>query len=411
MIPQGPASPAAPDADFGTRFGRRSPALFLIVAQVAMQLSFAAWWALLNNYAYEVVNATGREIGIQQSIREIPGLLSFTAVFWLLLLREQRMALVALALQGFGVAITGYYPTFLGFYLTTLLMSFGFHYYEAVIQSLGLQWLKKSEAPLWFGRIVAAGAMAQLVAFGAVFLGFKALNISYATAFAAAGGLTLLVTGALWLVFPHYPDQVPQRTGIVLRRRYWLYYVLTFMQGARRQIFTVFAGFMMVEHFRFAVHEVALLYLVNCAINMVFAPKLGSLIARYGERWSMTGENILLVIVFVGYAVAAHPWVAAVLFVVDGASMTLSIAIRTYFQKIGDAADMAPTMGVAISINHIAAVFIPVGLGLVWVVRPSWVFLIGAGFALTSLALARLVPAAPMPGHETLLRAKSSPAE
>jgi cyanate permease len=146
--------------------------------------------------------------------------------------------------------------------------------------------------------------------------------------------------------------------------------------------------------------------------NMLFAAKLGALIGRFGERWSITVENVLLIGVFLGYAVVDRPWIAAGLYMLDGALMTLDIALRTYFQKIGDAADMAPTAGVAQSINHIAAVFIPVGLGLIWVAHPSWVFLIGAGFALTSLTLGRLVPREPEPGRETeLVRAAMKPAE
>ena len=392
--------------------GWRSPALFLMIAQAAMQLSWAVWWTLLNNYAVEVVHTSGSEFGLQQSIREIPGLLAFSVVFWLMLMREQTLALAALALQGIGIALTGYFPSLIGFYATTLLMSFGFHYYEAMNQSLALQWFDKKDAAVWLGRVVAVGACAQLAAYAAVFLGFRNLSIDYATAFAIAGGLTLIGTLALAVGFPRYPQAVKQHTRMVLRRRYWLYYALTFMYGARRQIFTVFAGFMMVTKFKFAVHEMALLYLVNCVFNMLFAAKLGGLIVRFGERWSITCENILLIGVFLGYAFVGNPWIAAALYVTDGALMTLDIAIRTYFQKIGDRADMAGTAGVGSSINHVAAVFIPVGLGLIWVGHPDWVFLIGAGFALTSLMLGRLVPALPQPGHETILsRPALNPAE
>jgi hypothetical protein len=279
-------------------------------------------------------------------------------------------------------------------------------------QSLALQWFDKRDAAIWLGRIVAVGAFAQLAVYAAVYVGFRTLSISYELGFAIAGGLTLIGAIVLALGFPTYPQAVKQHTHMVLRSRYWLYYALTFMYGARRQIFTVFAGFMMVSKFKFAVHEIALLYLANCVFNLLFAPKLGALIARFGERWSITIENVLLIGVFIGYAVVGNPWVAAALYVTDGALMTLDIAVRTYFQKIGDAADMAGTAGVGSSINHVAAVFIPVGLGLVWLGHPEWVFLIGAGFAVTSLMLGRLVPPSPGPGYETVLsRPVLKPAE
>ncbi len=266
-----------------------------MIAQAAMQLSWAVWWTLLNNYAVDVVHTSGAEFGLQQSIREIPGLLAFSVVFWLLLMREQTLALAALALQGIGIALTGYFPSLIGFYVTTIVMSFGFHYYEAMNQSLALQWFDKKDAAVWLGRVVAVGATAQLAVYAAVFIGFRNLSVDYATAFAIAGGLTLVGTLVLALAFPRYPQAVKQHAKMVLRQRYWLYYALTFMYGARRQIFTVFAGFMMVTKFKFAVHEMALLYLANCVFNMLFAPKLGALIARFGERWSITCENSLLI--------------------------------------------------------------------------------------------------------------------
>jgi hypothetical protein len=374
-----------------------------MIAQAAMQLSGALWWTLLNNYAVDVLHLSGQEFGLQQSIREIPGLLAFSVVMWLLLVREQALALLALALQGLGIALTGYFPTLIGFYVTTLIMSFGFHYYEAMNQSLALQWLDKREAPVWLGRIVAAGAFAQLAAYAAAYLAFRNLSIGYQASFAIAGGLTIAAALMLALAFPRFPQAVQQHATMVLRARYWLYYALTFMHGARRQIFSVFAGFMMVAHFKFAVHEMALLFLANCAFNILFAPKLGAFIVRFGERRAIAASNVVLVSVFVGYAVVQNPYVAAALYVVDGALMTLDIAIRTYFQKIGDPADMAGTAGVGSSINHIAAVGIPVGLGAIWVVHPDLVFYVGAGFALTSLLLAFLVPLVPAPGRETML--------
>jgi hypothetical protein len=372
---------------------------------------------MYNNFGVEIIGATGRDIGWQQSIREIPGLLAFTAVLWLMVVREQNLALIALFLQGFAIAATGYVPTLWGFYLTTLIMSFGFHYYETMNQSLALQWLDKRTAPVDLGRIVSVGAMAQLAAYGGVILAFSVLTISYQTAFLIAGLFTMGATIVLALLLPRYVEAVPQTKTLVMRRRYWLYYALTMLQGARRQVFVVFASFMLVSIFKFTVADIAFLFLINCCVNMVLAPRLGWLIARYGERWSLTGENVLLVVVFLGYALCASTgdtslrWLAAILFCVDGISVTLGIAIKTYFQKIGAPEDMASQAGVAFSINHIMAVLIPVILGSVWMIAPPAVFIIGAAFACVSITLARLVPARPMPGGETVFSPQPSPAE
>jgi hypothetical protein len=407
-----PGSPPSTGVPTGT--GWRSPLMLLMIMAAAMQLSFAAWWNLMNNFAVHELDFTGREIGIQQSIREIPGFLAFTAIYLLLVMREQTLAYVSLALLGVGVAATGYFPTTWGFYLTTLVMSVGFHYYETMNQSLSLQWLPKDKAAAGMGKIIAVGAFAQLVAYGIIFVAWTTFQLSFSTVFLFAGLLTLAVVGFLVVAFPQFREGVPQRKSLVLRKRYWLYYALTFMGGARRQIFTVFAGFLMVERFGYDVHEVAGLFLLNGAINMLLAPKIGSWIGKVGERTALTLEYIGLIGVFVTYAFVTNATLAGALYVIDHAFFAIAIAMKTYFQKIADPADIAPTAGVAFTINHIAAVVIPVIFGLVWLVSPAAVFLIGAAMAFVSLLLARMVPRDPGDGHEVeplFSRAAPAPAE
>lgn len=405
-----PLPPTAPEI----RTGWRSPLVMLMVMAAAMQLSFAAWWNLMNNFAVQELAFTGREIGIQQSIREIPGFLAFTAIYVLLVMREQTLAYLSLAFLGVGVAVTGYFPTAWGFYLTTFVMSVGFHYYETMNQSLSLQWLPKQTAAVGMGKIISVGAFAQLIAYGLIFVAWKSFNLSFATVFLIAGLLTLCVLAFLVIAYPQFREGVPQRKTLVLRRRYWLYYALTFMGGARRQIFIVFAGFLMVERFGYDVHEVAGLFLLNGVFNMLLAPKIGQLIGRFGERTALTFEYIGLIGVFATYAFVTNATLAATLYVIDHAFFAVAIAMKTYFQKIADPADIAPTAGVAFTINHIAAVFIPALFGLIWLVSPTAVFLIGAGMAAVSLFLARLVPQDPHEGNEVTFfwrRAAPAPAE
>jgi MFS family permease len=398
-------------ADPATMTGWRSPVVLLMIMAGAMQLSFAGWWNLMNNFAVQELAFTGREIGIQQSIREIPGFLSFAAIFLLLIMREQTLAYVSLALLGIGVAATGYFPTAMGFYLTTLIMSIGFHYYETMAQSLSLQWLPKATAAASMGKIISVGAFAQLIAYGLIFLGWKMFDLSFTIVFLLAGGLTLVVLVFLIIAYPKFREGVPQHKKIILRKRYWLYYALTFMAGARRQIFTVFAGFLMVERFGYDVHEVAGLFLLNGVFSMLLAPKIGQLIVRFGERKALVLEYIGLIGVFVSYAFVTNANVAAALYVIDHAFFAIAIAIKTYFQKIADPADIAPTAGVAFTINHIAAVFIPVLFGIVWLYSPTAVFLVGAAMAGVSLVLASLIPTTPAPGNEVAFGRSKAVAE
>ena len=382
--------------------GWRSPMVFLSLMVAANAISFATWGALLNNFAIERVSFTGLEIGFLQSLREIPGFLSFTAVFFLLWFREQNFAIISLLLMGIGTAATGYFPVEYGFYATTVLMSVGFHYYETMNQSLALQWLPKAEAPQKLGKILAAGSFATIAAFALLFVTWKLLSLDFKYVYLAGGLVTIAIALGLHFAFPKFEGRTPQRKHLVLRSRYWLFYLLTFMAGARRQIFIVFAGFMMVEKFGFSVPAITGLFLANALFNMYFAPRIGGLIGKWGERRMLIVEYIGLALVFAGYALVDNAWIAAGLYLADHAFFAMAIAIKTYFQKIADPADIAPTVGVAFSINHIAAVGLPVVFGYIWIQNPSAVFYIGSAMALTSLALSMLVPGDPQAGREVI---------
>ena len=370
----------------------KTRARLLMAMTFVAPLSFSVWMALLNNFVVEKAKFSGAEIGLLHSVREVPGFLAFTAVFVLLVVREQIFALLSLLLLGIGVALTGYFPSVVGLYLTTVLMSVGFHYFETVQQSLSLQWLPKERTAQFLGKLSATRSISALLAFGFVWLSGTCFAISYQWTYLIAGSMT--VGGALlcWLLFPRIETKHAQNKHLVFRRRYRLYYALVFMSGARRQIFVVFASFMMVERFGYSVSEIASLYLLNHVINTFASPYAGKLIAHIGERRALMIEYVGLIIVFSSYAVVADSRMAAGLYVVDHLLFGMAMATKTYFQKIADPADISSTAAVSFTINHIAAVIIPALFGLLWLQMPSAVFLLGAAMAVVSFALATRVP-------------------
>ena len=378
-----------------------NPISLLILMSIAMPIAFNAWAALLNNFVVEKAAFTGIEIGILQSLREVPGFLAFTMVFVLLVIKEQIFAVFALALLGLGVAITGFFPTVFGLYFTTVLMSIGFHYFEAVKQSLSLQWLSKEEAPQVLGRLIAVGSLTSLIVYASLWALLEIFQASYLVNFFIAGGLCMILALVMYFMFPIFPAKTIQNKNLILRKRYWLYYLLTFLSGARRQIFMVFAAFLMVEKFGYSASQVTLLFLINYAFNWLFAEKIGQLIGKFGERKALTLEYLGLIFVFIAYGIVDNPTLAAGLYILDHMFFAMAIAISTYFQKIADPKDMASSAGVSFTINHIAAVVIPAALGMVWIWSHSLVFYIGACFALASLVAAQYIPKTPSPGNET----------
>jgi hypothetical protein len=266
------------------------------------------------------------------------------------------------------------------------------------------------------GWIVAAVSGASLVSYGLLVATWDTFQLTYVSVYLIAGGACVAITLFCAFAFPRFEAPEPQIKRLVLRRRYWLYYALQFMSGARRQMFVVFAAFMIVERFGFDVHEVTALFLINFVANMIFAPLMGGAVGRWGERAILAIEYAGLMAVFLAYGgIYAFGWgvtLAAVLYVVDHMLFALAFALKTYFQKIASPGDIAPTAAVAFTINHIAAVFLPAGLGYLRVVAPGAVFGLAAGMAAVSLGLALMIPRHPAPGHETVFsRAMPAPAE
>jgi hypothetical protein len=384
----------------------RRPITLLFLMAAAMPVAFSTWSALLNNFVIEVANFDGSDIGWLHTVREIPGFLAIGVIAILMFMREQVLGTVALALLGAATAITAWFPSLGGLLTITMLSSIGFHYYETVNQSLQLQWIDRQRAPQTIGWIMAAGSAATLVAYILIVLSWKTFDLSYNFVFLASGGFTFLVAIFCFFAYPQFEAPNPQLKRMVLRRRYWLYYAMQFMAGARRQIFVVFAGFMMVEKFGFEVHQVTGLFLINLVANMFFAPLMGRFVAAFGERRALLIEYAGLICVFMAYGgIYWFGWgvlMASVLYVLDHLFFAMALALKTYFQKIADPADIAPTAAVAFTINHIAAVFLPAALGYLWLVSPSAVFLLAAGMASVSFLLALLIPRHPSPGNETI---------
>ena len=384
----------------------RRPEALLILMAVALPLAFSVWSALLNNFVVEVIRFDGLDIGVLHTIREIPGFFAVGVISILLFVREQTLALLMLALLGIATAVTAWFPFLSGILTVTLLSSVGFHFFETVNQSLQLQWFSKAEAPSKLGKLMAFGSAATLIAYIFIILGWEKLNLSFNSAYMLAGLSCFALAVIGYISFPHFKAPVPQTKKMVIRKRYWLYYLLQFLSGARRQIFVVFAGFMMVERFGMDVQQLTTLYLINLILNIALAPLLGRAAARYGERNALAVEYFGLAVVFFAYGgIYLFGWgilIAASLYILDHLFFALALAIKTYFQKIADPQDIAATAAVAFTINHIAAIFLPVSLGFLWLISPFLVFCTAGTLAICSLVLALLIPREPRKGKETI---------
>lgn len=362
---------------------------FLAVMTASSMIGLQGYSILFNNYAVEVVGLDGSGVGVIQSVREVPGLLSILALFLLLALKEHRLSALSIALLGLGTAATGFFPTYFGLAVTTLIMSFGFHYFETTNQSLTLQYFASGVSPLVFGRLRSLAAISSIAS--GVLIWLLGFMFDYKGIFLIIGSLVFIA--GLWALVqdPTHVDIPVQRQKMVLCKKYSLFYFLTFMSGARRQIFVVFSIFLLVKMFHFSVREMTLLFIVNNVIAYLMNPLIGRAIVKFGERKICSIEYAGVILIFMVYAVTSSKLLVSIMYIIDALLFNFSVAIRTYFQKIADPQDTASSMALGVTINHIAAVFLPALGGYLWMIDFRIPFIAGALLGAVSLVAAQFI--------------------
>ncbi|TLN09727.1 MFS transporter, partial [bacterium] len=356
---------------------------FLAAMTAASMIGLQGYTILFNNYAVEVVGLDGQAVGNIQSVRELPGFLSLLAVFVMLIIREHRLSALSIALLGIGTGITGLFPSYAGLIFTTLVMSFGFHYFETTNQSLTLQYFSTGVSPLVFGRLRSLAAVSSIAS--GILIWLLGFFLDFRGTFLVIGALVF--AAGIWGMFqePTHENIPPQRQKMILRRKYWLFYFLTFLSGARRQIFMVFSMFLLVKMFHFSVREITLLFIVNNLIAYVMNPVIGRAIVRFGERKLCSLEYVGVIMIFLTYAFTSSKLLVSFMYIADSLLFNFAVAIRTYFQKVADEQDISSSMAVGFTINHIAAVFLPALGGFLWMIDYRIPFIVGAALGALSL--------------------------
>jgi MFS family permease len=199
-----------------------------------------------------------------------------------------------------------------------------------------------------------------------------------------------------------------------LRRKYSLFYILTFLSGARRQIFVVFSILLLVQVFHFSVRDMTLLFIVNNIVAYILNSLIGKAINRFGERFISSIEYSGVIVIFLVYAFSTSKNVVMLMYIFDNILYNFDVAIRTYFQKVANPADIASTMSVGFTINHIAAVFLPALGGYFWMIDYRIPFIAGSALGVVSLVAAQWMrvpgkggPALTSPGALAPLTAES----
>ena len=374
----------------------RRMVIYLVVSNFMLYFGFRVWQAMFNNFAVEEMGVGPGSIGWIQAVRELPGLMGFLVGLLALFLSEVRIMALSTILLGVGMFLTGQAHNVAFLLASALVMSFGFHFFYPSNNAVVLMAVEKQHTPRTLGQLRSLGAVAALVATGAVYLLIGPWG--YRRLFMVVGGL-VAVGGLLLLPLGGAKGGLPPRRRVVVRRQYWLYYLLSFLMGSRRHIFTTFAIFLLVSEYDISVQTTATLFLVNSLVNTYVLQLVGKLVSRLGERLMLSVAFGTLVFVFLGYAYVTYLPVLFALYVIDNTMFGFNLALVTYFQKIAvTPEEITSNLSVEQTINHIAAIVVPVIGGTVWQLFGSQApFLAGVGIVLISLVLTQFIRTPPEP--------------
>jgi len=353
-------------------------------------VGFYVWRIMFNNFAVEIFDASPTDVGIIQSAREIPGLLAFGAGALAILLTESKIASLSIILLGLGLIVSGMSHSIFVLALATVLMSFGFHYFQPMNTSQLLLLSKSNNTGRVQGRLASFESMAGLVGAGLV-LGLT-LFLTYREVFYLIGGLVLLIGVYLFLVLPANRGASENRK-VTVKKRYWLYYTLSFLRGCRRHIFTTFAIFLLVKNYELSIAIVSIIMLANNLITIFTNRILGNLSDRFGERLILVGCSFVLIFIFIGYAFVGYLPLLIVFYLIDNMLFGSSIALKSYLKKIAPREDLTGCLSFGMTANHITAVVIPITGGVIWsMFGYKATFIAGAAIVLVDMLFALRVP-------------------
>jgi predicted MFS family arabinose efflux permease len=370
----------------------------LIGGVVALNMAQGMYNGVFNNFAVGDLGIRPLQLGVVEAIRESSGLLCLVVAALAARIALPRLAAVALLLMGVGMTLTGHANTIAFLALASFVWGLGFHTFSPIQSTLSLQFAasrgskgeRTTRGGTILGQMNSVGALAGPVG-TLLMLGLLPLVGGLRGVFLPAGAIAF--AGGLALLFLRGQAQ-RDRPRWVVRRRYLPYYVLTLIDGGRKQILITFVVYAIVAVYHAPVQVVAVLLLCSSTLTLLAAPRIGGLIAARGERWVLLASGLLLVPIFAGYALTSSEVVMMVLYLADNALFTTNVALTTWVHRHAPEGDLAPTLAMGITINHVSSVLVPLVAGLLWEVAGYHViFWGGVGIALLGVLFTlRLLP-------------------
>ena len=342
------------------------------------------------NFLVDTLGLTGGQVLWLEGIREIPGLaLMFVAALTMRLPLARRAALSVL-IMGVGFMLYATVKSYAGLVVFAAIASLGMHMYMPLGPSLGMCLSNKETCGRVLGLLASVGSLAGIMGMFAVSLVTRFTQDLSLRAYYIMGGAFILVAGLLLFRLPSDVGATAARQPrMLLKKRYWVFYVLNFMEGSRKEVLGTFVSLVLVQEFGLRVWEMSTLLLVSSVLNLLAAPYMGYVLDRFGERAAMTGEYLALAICCIAYATLSSIWALVAVMLTVRLLLILSMGLNTYVNRIAPPEELTPTLSAGVSINHITSVAMPLIAGaLLPLVGYQWIFMGTAVLMLLSVPFA-----------------------
>ena len=331
--------------------------------------------------------------------RELPGFLNAFVAALLAFLPGRRIGALSFLLQGLGIFLLARFSSTFGVMTAWLFIySLGLHLFLPLQQSIALELASTGTEGALLGKANALRNLAQIAGGAFVFIAFGVFKLSFAGNFLLAAGIFIL--GGLMLFAMSKPPRDNKGPGLVLKKRYSLFYLLSVLYGTRKQLFITFAPWVIVVMYHKPTSIMAALYFAGGIAGVLFQPLIGKAVDTLGERFMLGLEALLLIPVcfLYGFSQFLFPQdiafiIVCLCYVADSLLLSFGVARSVWIKKIAESpGDIAPTLAMGVSIDHIFSIAVALLAGLLWDrLGYQWVFLAGAGIAVINFIASRFV--------------------
>lgn len=376
-----------------------TPIFFLAGASLFMGLYSGLYDPSFNNYLFQVHHLGEVARGGLEFPRELPGFLIVFIFTALIFLRDSRIAFLAALMIGVSLWGQGFLaPDMRAVVFWMLLWSMGAHLSMLMRSSLGLRLATKGGEGRLLGQMGAYESAGAMLGMLVVLYGVSKFNIGFGTIFAISGSCALIAALAFVMIRPE-PVKRPPRY-LMFKKKYSLYYLLSMLFGARKQVFLTFAPWVLIKIFQSDVKVFAILGLIGTILSLVIRPLIGRAIDQFGERTVIITESLILVIICSLYGMGRHWFIPAVAiyvimacYIIDQLLMAVTIARATYLNRIVESSDdIAPTLSMGLTLDHAVSMTVPIAGGLLWArYGYEWIFLAAGVIALINLVTALFI--------------------